>query len=494
MDFLAFQARLRPQALVIRDLTFHRQWTYLEWHQQVEHVAAWLLQQGIKQGDRVAVLSKNRAEILALHFACSRIGAIFVPLNWRLSDAELLQLYQDCQPAMLLADARGETLDVGFDGIDLLFGLAKAQKRKAKEKQEIDHNTPCLLLYTSGTTGTPKGVLHSETSLMETTLNMSLLAEVDCQSCFLCEAPMFHVIGLVTSIRPVLYQGGSLVISDGFVPERTLERLMDPALAISHYFCVPQMANTLRQQPNFEHRRLRHLKAVMTGGAPHPEVQIRAWLDDGIAIVDGYGMSEAGTVFGMPFSLTLIGEKAGYVGLPTHRLQVRLVDKQQKPVGTGKPGEVQLKGPGLMVGFWRNDDAFKAAFTDDGWFKTGDLAVQDSDGYFRIVDREKDMFISGGENVYPAEVEALLLKHAPILDCAVIGVPDETWGEVGCVFVVPKPGHHLNPDILAKVMDGILARYKLPKYVEIIKALPRNGSGKLLKHKLRKRLTLSQAC
>lgn len=210
------------------------------------------------------------------------------------------------------------------------------------------------MLYTSGTTGRPKGVLLSERNLAETAINFAILGEVDSQSSFLCESPMFHIIGMVTSIRPAFLNGASIAISDGFIPERTLARMADPALRISHYFCVPQMALSLRAADGFSPDSLKGLKAIFTGGAPHPAPQINAWLDDGIAIVDGYGMSEAGTVFGMLLDREIIAAKAGCVGLPTPRVQCRLVGESAEQVAEGEPGELQLKGDNITIGYWQH--------------------------------------------------------------------------------------------------------------------------------------------
>ncbi|NVJ71433.1 MAG: AMP-binding protein [Alphaproteobacteria bacterium] len=248
------------------------------------------------------------------------------------------------------------------------------------------------------------------------------------------------------------------------------------------------MAVALRGADNFNPDRLRNMKAIFTGGAPHPEAQIREWLADDIPIVDGYGMSEAGTVFGMPLDMGLIDRKAGCVGVSTPRLQARLVDAEGSPVAPGEAGELQLKGPNITCGYWRREADFKAALTGDGWFRTGDILTQDEDGFFKVTDRKKDMFISGGENVYPAEVEALLIKYPGIAELAIAGVPDDRWGEVGCLFYVPKAGELALADI-EKFLDGKLARYKVPKRMLALKELPRNGVGKVLKHELRRMAT-----
>ncbi len=484
MDFLSLQATLHSNKLAVSDLSSGWCLNYKQLHSLVAQTVTWLDENGIKRGDRVVCLSKNCAETIVLSLACGRAGTMLVPLNWRLSSEEIRILIDDCQPKVIFVDEMGEKL--GLEHIDI-HELPKMVVNKALSLNTTEHHDlPSLILYTSGTTGVPKGVMHSESSIMETTLNMSLLAYVDDKSVFLCEAPMFHVIGLISSIRPVLYHGGTVLISDGFVPERTLARMSDKKLGVTHYFCVPQMANLLRQQPNFDPSQLKGLKALLTGGAPHPEVQIKEWLSDGIPIVDGYGMSEAGTIFHMPFDIDMIDKKAGYVGVPGHRILTRIADSNGKVVSHGTAGEIQIKGNNLFLGIWNKSELYQQCFTDDGWFKTGDVAVKDEDGFHRIVDRIKDMFISGGENVYPVEVEGLVLKDEQVFECALVGVPDEKWGEVGCLYVVLNEGFdELDENALLTSLNNSLARYKLPKYFKVIEQLPRNGAGKVQKNLLK---------
>jgi len=484
MDYIGFHARLHADRLAVTDLTLERKLSYKTLDRLVAGCTAILLEQGVAEGDRVACLAKNRVEFILLHFACVQLGAIFVPLNWRLSAAELKVVIDDCEPKIIYADELSESLDVEAQDIGPLYSKALNIEPVRPKPKSVDLTS--LMLYTSGTTGKPKGVMLSERNLTETGLNFSLLGEVDANSHFLCESPMFHIIGMVTSIRPPLLLGAHVSISDRFIPERTFARLANAEMKFTHYFCVPQMALSLRDVDGFDASKLSALKAIFTGGAPHPEAQIRDWLNDGIAIVDGYGMSETGTVFGMPLNRDQIDKKAGRVGIGTPRIEARIVDENNQPVPVGVPGELHLKGDNVTCGYWRREEDFKASFTEDGWFKTGDILTCDEDGYYAVTDRKKDMFISGGENVYPVEVEAQLVKFPGILELAVIGVPDEKWGEVGCLYYVPED----NDISLAEVEDFLttrLARYKIPKQVRRVDSLPRNGAGKLMRHVLRKR-------
>lgn len=483
MDYVSFHALLHPDKPAVTDLTFKRRWSYEQFDRFVAGCTAVLMNEGVVEGDRVACLSKNRAEIVALHLACARLGAIFVPLNWRLSPSELGAIVPDCEPVIVYGDDLASALGVEATDIESLHDrCGDAQLVWPEKKSE---NLPSLILYTSGTTGSPKGVMLSERNLTETAINFALLGEVDSDSHFLSESPMFHIIGMVTSVRPPLLVGASVSISDRFIPERTYSRLADPALKISHYFCVPQMASAIRAVDGFDASRFGWLKAIFTGGAPHPEAQIRDWLNDGVSIVDGFGMSEAGTVFGMPLNRSLIDRKAGCVGIPTPRIQARIVDDNDKPVPVGTPGELQLSGDNIAIGYWRKDAEYRSSLTEDGWFRTGDILTRDEDGYYRVVDRKKDMFISGGENVYPVEIEALLARYPGIRELAVVGVPDAKWGEVGCVFYVPESGE-MNLGDLEAFLTTRLARYKIPKQAYAVNELPRNGVGKLMRHELRR--------
>jgi len=482
MDYIRFHALRQPQSIAVTDLKFERQLNYQALDGLVAGCTRILAQQGVAEGERVACLAKNRLEFVALQFACARLGAIFVPLNWRLSAGEVAAVIKDCEPMLVYADDLAQSLGVAAQDIEGLYQQCLAAEPLRPGQKSAD--LASLMLYTSGTTGAPKGVMLSERNLNESGINSTLVCEVDGSSHYLCESPMFHIIGMVSSIRPVFMRGAQVTISDGFIPARTFARLSDPDMKISHYFCVPQMALGLRAVEGFDASKMLGMKALFTGGAPHPEAQIRDWLNDGIAIVDGFGMSEAGTLFGMPVARKLIDQKAGSVGIATPRIQARLVDDENQVVGINTPGELHLKGDNITLGYWRREAEFNTSFSEDGWFKTGDILRRDADGYYFVTDRKKDMFISGGENVYPVEIEAQLAKYPGVTELAVIGVPDEKWGEVGCLYYVAEQTDISLADLEAYLATR-LARYKIPKQLRPLKALPRNGLGKLKRHELR---------
>ncbi|MFV3074898.1 AMP-binding protein [Niveispirillum fermenti] len=493
-DPLAFQAGAQPDKIALADLTSGRRYSYAELDRAVNRCATWLAGRlgNAIVGQRIAVLGRNDAAMPILHLAAARSGAIFVPLNWRLTVPELAFQVADADPALLLAQEEFlDTAKAAADGRERTAVLPLAAAEAAwltmqdtrPPAQPADR--PSTLLYTSGTSGRPKGALLTESNLFFTTVNFSLMNHVTAASVLLCDMPLFHVVGLVTMVRTPLTQGGTLLLSRGFDPALTMARLADPALGITHYMCVPQMAQTLRQHPGYDPAPLRRMTALCTGGAPMPAALIGRFSEEQITIADGYGMSEAGTVLGMPVGdRARILAKAGSAGLPGPTLRLRLVDDDGQDVPDGAVGELWISGPNLSPGYWNRPELPTLA-EQGGWLRTGDAARRDGDGFYYLVDRKKDMFISGGENVYPAEVEAAILELPAIAEAAVIGMPDPRWGEVGWAYIVPAAGQVVTEQQIMAHLDGRIARYKRPQRVVITDGLPRTGSGKVQKHLLR---------
>jgi fatty-acyl-CoA synthase len=278
--------------------------------------------------------------------------------------------------------------------------------------------------------------------------------------------------------------GGTLVVSDRFDPARTLAAFGDSGIGVTHYFCVPQMAAALRRHPNFDGGRLNRLRAIFVGGAPVPEPLIAEWLADGIPLANGFGMTEAGTVMHMPLDPEAVRQNPGSIGLPAPFLEVRLVDPDGPEAADGVAGELWLRGPSVTPGY-RTPPSGEAPFVD-GWYRTGDLLVREANGFYRLVDRLKDIYISGGENVFPGEVEAVLLACPGVAEAAVFGVPDANWGEAGIAHVIAAKGVVLDPAAIAAFCDARLARYKRPREIRVVTTLPRTASGKVLKHVLRR--------
>jgi len=502
-DFLAWHATGNAERAAIRELRSGAVLGYAELDHRVRQcmtaLLGWLSH---PFGKRVAMLSRNSLDLVTLHYACARLGAVFVPLNWRLTGNELRILVEDAGPELLVCEEefrdagaeaiRGSTvhtvLSAGPDGNELAGAIDAAEP--IRHRPQVPADAPVTLLYTSGTTGRPKGVIWTRQGAWYCELNFTFASGVSPGDVFLCDVPMFHVSGLCAMTRGAICSGSTLIVSDRFTPANALALLSDPGTGATHYFAVPQMAQAMRAEPLFARADLRRLKALVVGGGPVPRALVEQYLAEGVPLVDGYGLSEAGTVFGMPLDSATMVRKAGTSGVAAPWIQVRLVDRAGNDVPDGEVGEIWLRGPSVTPGYWQRPEATAEAITD-GWVHTGDAAVRDRDGFYRLVDRWKDMYISGGENVYPAEVEAVLLEISAVAEAAVVGVPDERWGESGCAWVVPADpaAAAADPQALAEeIRSGCrerLARYKVPREVRFTDALPRTGSGKVRKPLLR---------
>jgi len=491
LDFVAHFARTTPRKLAAVDLSQSRRLSYAELDDAVERATVVLTNAtGDPRGQRVVVLARNRVESLIVHFACVRAGAIFVPVNWRLAPAEVGFILQDCRPALIIAEQEFsrclDNVDCPRISMDNDFEDRMAAVRVESRAQHVPApDTPITLLYSSGTTGKPKGAIITLLNAFASSLNLSLDMRCSADSVFLCEMPLFHTAGLLAAARTPLSVGGTVLISQKFDAPVTYERLSDESLGITHYFCVTQMAMAMRQLPGFDGRRLARLTALITGGAPNPEAHIRRWLDDGVTMINAWGMSEIGSATAQPLGdrERLLANPSA-IGLPHQMLEMKLMAPDGQEAGTGQPGEIWVRGWSVTPGYWERPDLNAQSFVD-GWFRTGDIAVRDPSGAYTLIDRIKDMYISGGENVYPAEVEAVIVELAGVSDVAVFGVPHDTWGETGAALVVIQPGTQLDAAAIAAHCNARLARYKVPRHVEIVASLPRTASGKIQKHLLR---------
>jgi fatty-acyl-CoA synthase len=491
-DPVATYARTNPNRLAVVDLESDRRWTYAQLDTAVNRLASWLVAElGGASDKRVATLSKNCAEMLILQLACVRAGTIFVPFNWRLAPAEIEALAADAEPELVFHEPEFSPPSAARRALGLSSMLALGNEGAAPPTDaRRPFDAVSTLLYTSGTSGRPKGVMLSEENSFWGCVNFIYGNDVTVRSTFLCDMPLFHTAGLFAATRVPIQAGATVLISKGFDPDKTLARVADPALGITHYFSVPQMAATLWNQPGFKPEMLHGLVGWAIGGAPNPKSQTEKFARAGVKITEGFGMSETGSNFGMPtHDVELLISKAGSCGLPFMTVETRIIDEEGKEVSVGETGELWLRGPCIASGYWNQPEVTAKAFVD-GWFNTGDAAMRDEDGFFYIVDRRKDMYISGGENVYPAEVEAAIAELPDVAECAVIGMADERWGEVGRAYVIAVAGKQITEDAIVAHCASRLAKFKVPKSVVITDIIPRTASGKVQKHLLKERALL----
>jgi fatty-acyl-CoA synthase len=441
--------------------------TYAQLDARSDGLAAALAARGLRRGDRLATLTGNSPEHVALFFACAKAGLILLPLSRRLSAPELRFQLDDAEPALLLAEPEQAEL-AAATGHPFETELAPLDAEPPAVAVEDDD--PLLLIYTSGTTGRPKGALLTHANCFWTNLSLDRIAGIGAGDVVLQVLPQFHVGGW--NVQPLLawWKGATVVLEREFDPVRALELV--ERKRVTTLMGVPATYQFMAQAPGFAAADLSSLRTAVVGGAPMPVPLLETWRQRGVAIAQGYGLTEAA-----PNVLCVPPEdaarKAGCAGKPYPHVDVRL----------GEGGELLVRGPNVFPGYWRNLAATEAAF-EDGWLKTGDVAERDDEGCYRIVGRLKDMYISGGENVYPAEVESVLHEHASVADAAVVGVPDARWGETGVAFVVPRRGAALTADELVAHCGERLARFKVPSRVVLLDELPRSGMDKVLKDEL----------
>jgi fatty-acyl-CoA synthase len=460
--------------------------TYRELDDGSERLAAGLLDAGLRRGDRVATLTGNSPEHVEALFACAKAGFVLVPLSWRLAPAELAYQLDDSEPAALLAEDEYSGLaDAALDAARVRPKQSRLGGRAggpAWVDAEVDDDDPLFLIYTSGTTGKPKGALLTHANCFWTNLGFDLATGVSGDDVALQVLPQFHCGGW--NVQPLLtwWKGGTVVLERSFDAARCLALIEEKR--VTTIMGVPAVYLFMSQEPAFASADLSSLRRAVVGGAPMPQALLETWRERGVEIVQGYGLTEAA-----PNVLCLPPEdaarKQGFAGRPYPYVDVAIRDpgSGRFVAGPGE-GELVVRGPNVFAGYWRNPEASAAALTD-GWLRTGDVAERDDEGYYRIRARLKDMYISGGENVYPAEVESVLHEHRAVADAAVVAVADERWGEAGVAVVVLGADATVEEDELLEHCRARLARFKVPRDVRFVEELPRSGMGKVQKDELR---------
>ena len=507
--FATKRALLNPTTEAIVDVTSGKRQTYVQLNERCNQVANSMRDNGLTQGDRVATLLMNGSDFVEIFFGTAKAGGVIVALNWRLVADELSFILSDSGANTLVfgtafnevvaelhsrgASATSVTtwVHVGdaADRLEFASGYEDLLAQASTDEPEITTSDDDLLfiMYTSGTTGLPKGVMHSHLTALWSVITGNTTADTRYTDRYLICLPLFHV-GALNPMLSIIHKGGTGVIMSEFHPVKIWEVFAEERISVT--LAVPAMLNFMLSTYNKESHDISHLRWVMSGAAPVPVPLIKAYEAMGIEIHQVYGLTETcgpGCLISPDDALT----RAGSTGKTFFHTEVRVVDEQGNDCAPNEPGEVIISGPHIMTGYWNRPDVTAEAIVD-GWLRTGDVAIKDSDGFIYIQDRIKDMIISGGENVYPAEIENVLMAMEGVADAAVIGIPSEKWGESPLAVIVRANDEVSAQDVIAHC-DGKLARFKMPQTVEFTDVIPRNPTGKVLKRVLREQYETASA-
>jgi len=486
-EVIEYWGRWQPDAVGLR--FEDRELTWRDLDRRTDELAAGLARMGVGHGDRVGILLNNRPEFVETAMACMKLGAIGVPVNVRFTPPELLFVFTNADCRVIVTE---DSLAAGLSrvvaehpGLPILnaddgtLDEAREAGRRAPEAQ-LDPSDPLFICFTSGTTGDPKGAILTHASWHYAAMCRALQGGINLHDRLLLPFPLAFTGGLAMLLT-ALWSGATLVLERGFDPARALRIIEDQRITV--FMAVPVIFQQLADHPDFDATDISSIRCASSGGAPVPVSLLQTWLARGITMTQTYSLTEvSASGITLPYQESMT--RVGYCGVPAMHSQAKIVDEEGNECPAGVVGEIAIKGPEVMAGYWRNPEA-TAATLRDGWCHTGDLGLRDADGYFKVVDRAKDMLISGGLNVYPAEIERVLAGVEGVVEVAVVGVPDERWGEAPAV-VAFTGGAPLTGDEVLEACRGELADFKLPRYLVVRDTpLPRNMSGKVLKRDLR---------
>lgn len=508
-DYLGRREIYSPDKLAIIDAGKTPEWrlTYRQMNDRANKLANYFKSIGIGKGNRVAIFARDGIEHLDTFFACAKLSAIHTALNWRLHWREAVAIIENTTPKVMIysddfkstiAEIENATRNTQYETRNYLHlegdGIPGSQHFETALQSSTNSSVTCesleaediaALIFTGGTTGLAKAAQVSHRMIAWNTLN-TVVHDVTHNDVYLNVFPMFHTGGLFVYTLPQVIFGGTTILIRQFDPALVLTLIERERVTI--FGGVPTMYQAMTQAPNWAQADLSSLRFCTSGGAPLPVPLVEKYTrEKNIRFKQGFGMTEFG-----PGIFALAPEdairKAGSIGRPNFFVDARIVDDDNRPLGSNQVGELVLKGPSYSSGYFNDPEASAAVVDKDGWFHTGDLAKYDEEWYFFIVDRKKDMFLSGGENVYPVEIEQVLYRHPVVHVCAVVGVPDAKWGEVGKAFVVLKPGASATEADLLTHCRAHLAAYKVPKSVTFLDALPISSAGKILKRELKEKV------
>jgi fatty-acyl-CoA synthase len=485
-DWLSKRALYHPHKIALTEEGKARECSYLELNNRAESLHSFFFEKcGVRQGDRIAVLADFCIDYIVLFAAAQKGGWILVPLNYRMTGPEVDPILEDVEPMLVIVEEKytnllPKNLRFPFLSMEALEELGQEDGRTPHA--HIQEEDPIFLLYTSGSTGRPKGVIYTHKMLFWNSVNTALSLHLSEESRTVNVMPPFHTGGWNVLLTPFLHRGGRIHLMPKFDPQQVLERLVKEKSTL--FMGVPTMLKMMADQSLFEALEFPDLQYIVVGGESMPLPLIEQYGSKGVAIRQGYGMTEVGP------NLTSLHQadalrKKGSIGRPNFYVSCKIVNQEGITLPPGEPGELWLSGPVVTPGYWRSREASRSAFGPDGqWFKSGDRALVDEEGYYYIVDRIKNMFISGGENVYPAEVERVLRQYPGLCEVAVVGVKDEHWGEVGCAFMVMESGQEGKEEKIKEFCKKRLAGYKVPKKFVYLDNLPKTPSGKIDKKTL----------
>lgn len=499
-DWLDKRAHLSPERIALQDARTGRELTYGDWNVKAIRTANYLRSLGVERGDRVAVYAENSLMYLDIWQACGKIGAILQNINWRLTIHEIGQLVRDAAPVVLLysgafAGAVHQLRDIlssvgayvalddtKADPADQSFVERETCADTLIDRPDLHPDEGWVICYTGGTTGLPKGAILTHGNMTWNSVNTATSWGLTPDDVTILNSPLFHTGGLNVFTLPLMHVGGKSIVCQKFDADQVFDLIEHGGVTI--WFGVPTMFIVMQQHPRWEQADFSRLKLVISGGAPCPLPVFEKFWAKGLDFKTGYGLTEAGpNTFWLPAAE--VRRKPGAVGYPLFHIDVKTIRPDSSTCAPNEAGELLIRGPHVTPGYWNNPSETAKAIRG-GWLHTGDLAVCDADGAYTIIGRLKDMIISGGENIYPAEVESAIYAHPAVAEAALIGVPDARWGEVGRAIIVCKPGAALTDAELIAFLRERLAAYKLPKTVIFVSELPKTGPGKIDK------LTLTQ--
>ncbi len=480
-----------------------REFNNRTFNERVNRMAHALADLGIVKGERVAALMLNSSEFLEIFFACGKTGAIMVPVNFRLAVPELIYILKDSAPHALVysSDFAEKVQAIKAAGLPMEHYFRHGGDKLAEDPliadfaarfsadepvpvREVTDDDPLFIMYTSGTTGDPKGAVLTHGNILFGAIHSLVGYGVNHTYKSLVVAPLFHIGGLVASATPVIYAGGSLVLQSFYNASEVIKLIQREK--INYMFAVPVMFQVMTKSEEWDKADFSHVHYFISGGAPIPTPVIRMYQEEkGVYFVQGYGMTESGRLTSLLLEDSI--RKAGSVGKELFHLQLRIVDKNDRDVAPGEAGEIIVKGPNVFTQYW-NKPKETAEAIRDGWFHTNDMGRRDEEGFVYVIGRKQELIISSGENIYPVEVERVIQALPQVREAAAVAMPDETRGEVVAAFVMLHEGQQITEDDLTHALDGQIANFKIPKKVIFVTDFPRNPAGKILKRELKKQL------